>query len=203
MKPKLKKIDNIECWQVLLEESFATFYKIKYRFAHSVVVMLPHSCMEIIFTQEPVCACVVVHSLSCVWLFVIPWTAAHQAPPSFAISWYLLKFMFIESVTPSNHLIFYCPLLLLPSVFPSIRVFLVTQLFTSGGQSIRASASTSVLLMNIQGWFPLGWTDWISLLSKGLSRVFSSTTTQKHQFFGTQLSLWSNSHIHTWLLEKQ
>ena len=66
MKPKLKKIDNIECWQVLLEESFATFYKIKYRFAHSVVVMLPHSCMEIIFTQEPVCACVVVHSLSCV-----------------------------------------------------------------------------------------------------------------------------------------
>ena len=71
-----------------------------------------------------------------------------------------------------------------------------------GGQSIGSSASTSVLPMNIQGWFPLGWTGWISLQSKGLSRVFSNTTVQKHQFFSTQLSLWSNSHIHTWLLEK-
>ena len=122
MKPKLKKIDNIECWQVLLEESFATFYKIKYRFAHSVVVMLPHSCMEIIFTQEPVCACVVVHSLSCVWLFVIPWTAACQAYLSFTVSWSLLKLMSIELVMPFNLLILSLPLLL-PSVFLSIRVF--------------------------------------------------------------------------------
>ena len=78
----------------------------------------------------------------------------------------------------------------------------MSRLFTSGGQSIRASAS--VLPMNIQDWFPLGWTGWISLQSKGLglSRVFYSTTTQKHQFFGTQPSLWSNSHIQTWLLEK-
>ena len=72
----------------------------------------------------------------------------------------------------------------------------------SGGPSIGASDSVSVLPMNIQDWFPLGWTAWISLLSKGLSRVFSSTTVQKHQFFGAQLSLWSDSHIHTWLLEK-
>ena len=79
--------------------------------------------------------------------------------------------------------------------------FLMSQLFTSGGQSIRASASGSVLPMNIQGWFPLGLTGFISLQSKGL-RVFSNTTVQKHQFFGAQLSLWSNSHIHTWLLEK-
>ena len=76
------------------------------------------------------------------------------------------------------------------------------QFFASGGQSIGISTSASVLLMNIQDWFPLGWNSWISLQSKGLSRVFSNTTVQKHQFFGTQFSLWSNSHIHTWLLEK-
>jgi len=76
------------------------------------------------------------------------------------------------------------------------------QFFASGGQNIGASASASVLLMNIQDWFPLGWTGWISLQSKGLSRVFSNTTVQKHQFFSAQLSLWSNSHIQTWLLEK-
>ena len=70
--------------------------------------------------------------------------------------------------------------------------------FTSGGQSIGASASASVLPMNIQDWFPLGWTGWISLQSKGLLRVFSNTIVQKHQFFGAQLSLWSSSHIHTW-----
>ena len=77
-----------------------------------------------------------------------------------------------------------------------------SQLFVSGGQSIGVSASASVLPMNIQDWFPLGWTGWISLQSKGLSRVFSNTTVQKHQFFGAQLSLQSNSHIHTWPLEK-
>ena len=84
--------------------------------------------------------------------------------------------------------------------FPVSESFLVNQFFASGGQSIGASAS--VLPMNIQYWFPLGWTGWISLLSKGLQRVFSSTTVWKHQFFSTQLTLWSNSHIHTWLLEK-
>ena len=80
--------------------------------------------------------------------------------------------------------------------------FQMSQFFTSGGQSIGVSASASVLPINIQDWFPLGWTGWISLVSKGLSRVFSNTTVQKHQFFGAQLSLWSNSHIYTWLLEK-
>ena len=86
--------------------------------------------------------------------------------------------------------------------FPASRSFKMSQLFTSGGQSIGASASALVLPMNIQDWFPLGWTDWISLQSKGLSRVFSNTTVQKHQFFSTQLSLWFSSHIHTWLLGK-
>ena len=78
----------------------------------------------------------------------------------------------------------------------------MSQFFASGGQSTGVSASASVLPVSIQDWFPLGWTGWISLQSKGLSRVFSNTTYQKHQFFSTQLSLWSNSHIHTWLLKK-
>ena len=86
--------------------------------------------------------------------------------------------------------------------FPASGSFLMIQFFTSGGQSIGVSASASVLSMNIQDWFSLGWTGWISLQSRGLSRVFSNTTVQKHQFFSTQLSLWSTSHIHTWLLEK-
>ena len=86
--------------------------------------------------------------------------------------------------------------------FPASGSFQISQFFASGSQSIRVSALASVLPMNIQDWFPLGWTGWISLQSKGLSRVFSNTTVQKHQFFGTQLSLLSNSHIHTWPLEK-
>ena len=86
--------------------------------------------------------------------------------------------------------------------FPASGSFQVSQLFTSGGQSTRISASTSVLPMNTQDWPPLGWTGWTSLQSKGLSRVFSNTTVQKHQFFSTQLSSQSNSHIHTWPLEK-
>ena len=88
-----------------------------------------------------------------------------------------------------------------PQSFPASRAFPMSQLFTSGGQSIGVSASTSLLPMNTQDWSPLEWTGWISLRSKRLSRVFSNTTAQKHQFFGTQLSSQSNSHIHTWLLE--
>ena len=86
--------------------------------------------------------------------------------------------------------------------FPASGSFQMSQLFASGGQSIGVSTSTSVLPMNIHDWFPLGWTGWISLQSKGLSRTFSNTTVQKHQFCSTQLSLYSNSHIHTGLLEK-
>ena len=89
-----------------------------------------------------------------------------------------------------------------PQSFPASGSFQMSQLFASGGQSIGVLASTSVLPMNTQDWSPLGLTGWISLQSKGLSRVFSNTTVQKHQFFGTQLSLYSKSHIHTWLLEK-
>ena len=88
-----------------------------------------------------------------------------------------------------------------PQSFQASGSFQMSQLFTSGGQSIGASASTSVPPMNTQDWSPLGWTGWISLQSKELSRVFSNTTVQKHQFFGIQFSLQSNSHIHTWLPE--
>ena len=88
-----------------------------------------------------------------------------------------------------------------PQSFSASGSFEMSQLFTSGGPNIGVSASTSVLPVNTQDWSPLGWTGWISLQSKGLSRVFSNTTVQKHQFFGAQLSLQSKSHIHTWLLE--
>ena len=138
---------------------------------------------------------VAVQSLSRVQRFVTPWTVAGQAPLSSTISQRLLKFMCIELVMLSNHLILCHLLLLLPSVFPSIRVF--SNKLTLGGQSIGASASASVLSVNTQGWCPLGLTDLISLQSKGLARVFSTTTIQKHQFFGSQPSLWSNAHICT------
>ena len=127
-----------------------------------------------------------VQLLSHVWLFVTPWTAAHQASLSITNSWSLLKLKSVASLMQSNYIIHCHPLLLLPSIFPSIGVFPMSQLFASGGQ---VSALASVLPMNMQDWFPLGWTGWISLQSKGLSRVFSNTTVQKHQFFCAQLSL--------------
>ena len=136
-----------------------------------------------------------------VWLFVTPWIAARQASLSITNSWSSLKLMSIELVMPPNHLILCHPLLLLPQSLPASGSFPMSQLFSWGGQSIRVSASTSVPPMNTQDWSPLEWTGWISLQSKGLSRVFN-TTVQNHQFFGPQLSSQSNSHIHTWLLEK-
>ena len=125
---------------------------------------------------------------------VTPWTAGHQASLSFTIPLSLLKLMSIESMMPFNHLILCRPLLLLPSIFPSIRSFPMSQLLASGGQNIGASAPD--ISMNIQGQFPLGLTGLISLLFRGLSRVFSSTTIRRHQFFGTQPSLWFNTSIH-------
>ena len=104
-----------------------------------------------------------------------------------------------DAIQPSHPVIHFSSCL---QSFPALGSFQMSQHFTSGDQSIGVSVSTSVLPMSIQDWSPLGWTGWISLQSKGLSRVFSNTTVQKHQFFSTQLSLESNSHIHTWLLEK-
>ena len=136
-----------------------------------------------------------VQSVSHVQLFATPWTAAPQASLSITNSWSFLKLMSIKSVMPFNHLIL-CHPLLLPSVFPSIWVFSNESVLHIRWPSIGVSVSAWVLPTNIQDWFPLGLTGWISLQSKGLSRVFSNTTVQKHQFFGAQLSLWSNSHTH-------
>ena len=131
-----------------------------------------------------------VQLLSRVWLFVTPWTAANQASLSITYSWSLLKLMFIESVMPSNHLILCRPWLLLLSIFPNIRDFSSIRVSSSHevAKVLEFSASTSIFPMNTQDWSPLGWTGCISLQSKGFSRVFSNTSVQKHQFFGTQLS---------------
>ena len=129
---------------------------------------------------------VVVHSLSCVQLFGTPWAVACQAPLSFTISQSLLKLISIESLMPSNHLMLYRPLLLLPSIFLIIRVFPKSWLCVSGGQSIGASASETALPMNIQ-LISFGLTVLISLQSKGLSKVFFSSPIPKHQFFPVRL----------------
>ena len=129
------------------------------------------------------------------------WPQVHQASLSFIISWSLLKLMSTESMMPSNHLVLYRPLLPPPSIFPSIRVFSMSRLFSSGGQSAGALVSAPVLPTNSQDWLPLGLTGLISLLSKGFSRVFFHTTICKYQFSSAQPSLGSNSHICTWLLE--
>ena len=139
-------------------------------------------------------------SLSRVRLFATLWTAAHQAFLSITKAQSLLKLMSIKLVMPSNHLILCHPLLLPPPIFPSIRVISNESVLCIRWPKYWSSAL--VLPTNTQDWFPLGWVGWISLKSRGLSRVFSNTTVQKHQFFGALLSLWSNSHIHTWLWVK-
>ena len=136
-----------------------------------------------------------VQSHSHVQVFATPWNAAHQASLSITNSWSLLKCMSIEFVMPSNHLILCPPLLLCLQSFPASGSFPLSQFFASGDQSIGVSASASVLRMSIQDWFPSEFTALIFLLSKRLSRVFSNTKVQKHQFFSTQLSLWFSSHI--------
>ena len=128
------------------------------------------------------------------------WTTAHQAFLCLIFFQSLLKFMSIESTMPSNHLILCHPFL--PSIFPSIRVFSSDSVLGIRWPKYWSFSSASVLPMNVQDWFPLGLTGLISLLSKGLSRVFFNTIVQKHQFFNAQPSLWSNSQIHIWLLEK-
>ena len=143
-----------------------------------------------------------VQSLSLVWLSVTQWTAACQASLSITNSWSSLKLTSIQSMMPSNHLILYLPFSSCSQSLPASESFPMSQLFTWGGQSFGVSALASFLPKNTQDRSPLEWTGWISLHSKGLSRVLSNTAVQKHQFFGTQLSSKSNSHFHTWLLEK-
>ena len=169
-------------------------------------------------------------SLSCVWLFATLWTAACQSSLSITNSWSLPKLMSDSfqphesqharppclSPTPGIHSdsrpsIRWChpaisslvvPFSSCPQSLPASESFLMSQLFAWGGQSIGVSASASFLPKKSQAWSPSEWIGWISLQSKGLSRVFSNTTVQKHQFFSAQLSSQSNSHIHTWPLER-
>ena len=132
---------------------------------------------------------VVVQPLRCVWLFTTPWTAVQQASLSFTTYQSLLKLMSIKSVMPSNHVVLCHPLLLLLSIFPSIRVFSNSWFYASGGQSIGASGSASPLPMNIQGWFPLGLTGLISLLSKCRFYKFF-----KFYFSEVSLAFWWRLH---------
>ena len=140
--------------------------------------------------------------LNRVWLFMTSWTAVHQAscssptPGGYSNSCPSCQWChptISSSVIPFSSCL---------QSFPASGSFPRSQFFTSGGQSVGVSTSASVLPMNSQDWFPLEWTGWISLQSKRLSRVFSNTTVQKHQFFSSKFSLYSKSHIHTWLLEK-
>ena len=132
---------------------------------------------------------------------VTPWTAARQASLSFTISWNLLKLMSVESVMPSHiHLILCHPLLFCLQSFLASGSFIMRQLFSLGGQSFGASASASVLPMNIQGWFPLGLTGLIPLWSKGLSRVFSSTAVWKHRFWYQEICFSVSGSATVWML---
>ena len=142
-----------------------------------------------------------VQSLSHVQLFGTPWIAAHQASLSITNSQSSLRLTSIESVMPSSHLILCHPLLLLPPIPPSIRVFSNESTLRMRWPKYWSFSFSIVLLMSTQDW-SLKWTGWISLQSKGLSRVFSNTTVQKYQFFGAQPSSQSNSHTHTWPQEK-
>ena len=131
-----------------------------------------------------------------------PMNCSTPGLPVHHCSWSPPKPMSIESLMPPNHLISVVPFSSCPQSFPASGSFPMSQLFAWGGQSIGVSALASFLPKKSQGWSPSEWTGWISLQSKGLSRVFFNTTVQKHQFFSAQLSLQSNSHIHTRLLEK-
>ena len=144
-----------------------------------------------------------VQSLSRIRFFATPWITARQASLSIIISRSPPKPMSIESVMLSKHLILCHPFSFYLQSFPTSGSFPMSPLFVSCGQSIEASASGSLSPSSeYQGWFPLGLTGFVSLLSKGLSKFFSSNAVWKHQFFSLQPSLQSNSHIHTWLLEK-
>ena len=142
-----------------------------------------------------------VQSLSCVWLFVTPWIPALQAFLSITNSRSSLRLTSIELVMPSSSPSV-VPFSSCPQSLPASESFPMSQLFAWGGQSAGVSALASFFPKKSQGWSPSEWTGWISLQSKGLSRVFSNTIVPKHEFFGAQLSSQSSFHIHTWPLEK-
>ena len=159
----------------------------------SWIYVLSNSIVECLFPF--ILANLILFSRSIMSDSATPWAAACQASLSITISRSWLKFMSIKLVMPSNHRVFCSSFSFCLQSFPASGSLPMSWLFTSGGQNIGVSASASALPVNIQYWFPLGWTGWISLQSKGLARVFSNTTAQKDHFFSTQLSSQSNSHI--------
>ena len=181
--------------RILFQCVFVPNYHIVHFTYLTVLSIIPHSSWSKKVSASGIVrkiVVVVVQLCSRVQLFATPWTAAHQASLSFTISWSLLKFMSIESVMESwcHPAILFCvvPFSSCLQSLPASGSLPVSQLFASGGQSTRASTSASVLPMNIQGWFPWGLTDLISLQYKGFSRVFSNTTVLKYEFFDTQPS---------------
>ena len=144
-----------------------------------------------------------VQSVSRVQLFKTPWITARQASLSITNSWSSFRITSLESMMLSSDLILCRPLLLLSPSLPASESFPMSQLFSWGGQSTGVSALASFLPKKSQGWSPSEWTGWISLQSKGLSRVISNAAVQKHQFFGAQPSSQSNYHIHTWSQENR
>ena len=178
-----------------MRSSYANYTSYSHR-VHASLQSFPTEILRTAAWQFPLSIVVVVaQPLSHVRLFATPSTTAHQASLSFTISWSLLKLMSIELVTPLNRLILCRPLLLLPSTFPSIRVF-SNKSFLHIRWPKYWSFSFSISPSNEHSGLISFRTGWISLQSKGLTGVFSNTTVQKHQFFGAQLSSQSNSHIH-------
>ena len=174
---------------ILAAESFLLWQSLPIpRCSHSLLLKKEHSGLTLCPVDRPrfwsSLEIVVVQSWSRVQLFVTPWTATHQASLSFTISLSLLRLMSIESLMAPNHLLLCHSLLLQLQSFPASGSFPMGRLFASGSQSIRVSAS--VLPIHIQGWFPLGLIGLVSLLSKGLLRIFSSNTVWKHQYYSTQ-----------------
>ena len=165
--------------------------------------MFPSKCYWISMALEEIFGTfILVQSLSCLWLFATPWIAAHQASLSITNSRSSFRFMSIVSVMPSRHLILCRPLLLLPSIPPRIRVFSNESTLRMRWPKYWSFSFSISPSKEHPGLISLEWTGWISLQSMVLSRVFSNTTVQKHQFFGAQPSSQSNSHIHTWPQEK-
>ena len=198
VKQPIIKISE-ERWSVPLSALASTGHSVILQVAVSCFLCFQHFKWYTLFLNYSPS---VVQSLSCIWLFVTPWPAARQVSLSFTISLSLLELISTELVMPSSQIILWCSLLLLSLILPSIRVFsneLVLHIRWSKYWSFSFGISPS---NEYSGLIPLRLTDLISLQSKGLSSVFSNTTVQKHLFFCTQLSLWSNSHIHTWLLGK-
>ena len=190
-------IYNYWCQQSIFESHILickTGMRLEWHYWSGKISFLPYS------TQRRLIFISSVQSLSRVRPFATPWIAAHQASLSITNSWSLPKLMSIESMMLSSHLILCHPLLLLLPI--SIRVFSNESTLCMRWPNTGVSALASFLPQKSQGWSPSEWSGWISLQSKALSRVFSSTTVQKHQFFSTQPSSQSNSHIHTWPQEK-